>query len=73
MHKIDCGNIIVDPNEPPPALKPGRTVAELSTVAKVEFIRSHKHSLLIPLYLLIVLLVVIVGFVFYVSANSGDS
>ena len=57
----DSGKLRFDP-APPPLLSPGRVV-ELSLAEKFDFIRSHKHSLLIPLYLFVAFAFVLCAFI----------
>ena len=63
LEALDSGRLVFDP-APPPLPSPGR-VAELSSPAKLDFIRSHKHALLIPLYLLGAFVVILGSFIGY--------
>jgi hypothetical protein len=47
----------------PPPLPGARQSGELSTAAKLDFIRSHKHSLLIPAYMLAAFVVLVGSFI----------
>jgi hypothetical protein len=50
LRDVDGGNIVLDASPPP--LPSTAKAAELSTSAKLKFIREHPHSLLVPVYLL---------------------
>ncbi len=78
LEAADAGRLVFAPT-PPPLPSPGR-VAELSTPAKLDFIRRHKHALLIPLYLLAAFAAIFGAFIGYlvikdtrpsISSKSG--
>lgn len=71
LEAIDSGGLVLAA-APPPLPSAGR-VAELSSAAKLDFIRLHKHALLIPLYILaagLVAIVVIIGLVAIASSTA---
>jgi hypothetical protein len=61
LRAVDSGAIVLDPV--PPSLPGTRQSGNLSSAAKLEFIRSRKQSLLIPFYLLVVTLILIGVFI----------
>jgi hypothetical protein len=63
LNAIDSGKLAVD--LAPPPLPSGGRMRELSSRAKLDYIRDHPHALLIPLYLLgafVVLLGALLGY-----------
>jgi hypothetical protein len=61
LQTVDSGALSLD--LVPPPLPGERQTGELSAAAKLDFVRTHKHSLLIPFYLLIALIVVVGSFI----------
>ena len=63
LEAVDSGRLHLE-TVPPPVPSRGR-VPDLSPSAKLDFIRSHKHSLLIPLYMLGTVVAVVGAFLGY--------
>ena len=64
LQSADSGALALDPAPPP--LPNTRQSGELSTATKLDFIRSHRHSLLIPAYMLGAFVLVIGGLICFV-------
>ena len=54
----------------PPPLPGAKPLGELSPASKLDFIRSHKHSLLIPIYILGAFLVVVGCFIAFLVITN---
>ena len=61
LQAADSGTLGLD--SVPPPLPTARQSGELSPATKLDFIRSHKHSLLIPIYMLGAFVVVVGCFI----------
>jgi hypothetical protein len=61
LQAADSGALALD--SVPPPLPNAKRSGELSTAAKFDFIRSHKHSLLIPAYMLAAFVILVGSFI----------
>jgi hypothetical protein len=67
LQAADSGALALD--SVPPPLPGARPSGELSSRAKLDFIRDHKHSLLIPCYLLVVFVVLVGSFICFLAVT----
>ena len=61
LKAVDSGRVILD--QAPPPIPNAIQSGELSSVAKLDFIRNNKHTLLVPLYIAFAIAVLVGGFI----------